>query len=165
MQNEFTPQELNTAYDEAFHIITVETLIYAKATLFVVFDNGPLVLRHQRCSQAPSGDRVGRWALNRLFPGFTSQSIIQKKVKKECCVSETSLHVMTWRQICFLLHLWVDRAGVAAVKQSQCGNNGGAMWFRGSWSDGAATPSTHRQVPFNYLVITVRWSRNWSGLR
>ena len=72
MQNEPTWQELNTAYDEAFHIITKESSIYAMATLFVVFDNGPLVLRHQRCSQAPSGDRVGRRALNRLFPGFTS---------------------------------------------------------------------------------------------
>ena len=86
MQNESTPQEFNTAYDEAFHIITEETLIYAMATLFVVFDNGPLVLRHQRCSQAPSGDRVGRRALNRLFPGFTSQSIIQEKRSRKSAV-------------------------------------------------------------------------------
>ena len=86
MQNESTPQELNTAYDEAFHIITKESSIYAMATLFVVFDNGPLVLRHQRCSQAPSGDRVGRRALNRLYPGFTSQSIIQEKRSRKSAV-------------------------------------------------------------------------------
>ena len=42
-------------------------------------------------------------ALSRIH--FTIHNSGKKKVKKECCGSATSLHVMTCREICFLLQL------------------------------------------------------------
>ena len=68
-----------------------ETLIYAMATLFVVFDNWPWFCGTSAVHRLPP---VTELALNQLYQGFTSQSIIQKKVKEECCGSATSLHVM-----------------------------------------------------------------------
>ena len=100
MQNEPTWQELNTAYDEAFHIITEETLIYAMATLFVVFDNGPLVLRHQRCSVFTGSLRWQSWqkslksALSRIH--FTIHHSNSKRSRKSAV--EVQLAYMWWHE-------------------------------------------------------------------
>ena len=57
------------------------------ATLFVVFDNWPWFCGTSAVHRLPP---VTELALNQLYQGFTSQSIIQKKVKEECCGSATS---------------------------------------------------------------------------